>query len=74
MEKTDEIAKTPQKYSYGVVDVETARIGIYNYHKAIEEQPEIKSVLKRKKSLRQLLGTSLVLSHPRQTIMTYVCY
>lgn len=48
MVKIDEIAETPEKHSYGVVDVETARIGVYDYHKAIEEQPELKERIETK--------------------------
>ena len=42
------MARTPEKYSYGVIDVETARIGVYDYHKAIEEQPELKKRIENK--------------------------
>ena len=48
MERIDEIAETPEKHSCGVVDVETARIGVYDYHKAIEEQPELKNRIESK--------------------------
>jgi hypothetical protein len=48
IEKIDEIAETPQRYSYGVVDVETARIGVYDYHNAIEERPELKECIESK--------------------------
>ena len=48
MEKIDEIAETPEEYSCGVVDVESARIGVYDYHKAIEEQPELKGRIESK--------------------------
>lgn len=55
MEKIDEIAETPEKYSYGVVDVETARIGVYNYHKAIEEQPELKKRIENKEIVATII-------------------
>ncbi len=48
MEKIDEIADTPDDYSYGKVAVESARIGVYDYHKAIEEQPELKARIESK--------------------------
>ena len=55
MEKIDEIAETPEKYSYGVVDVETARIGVYDYHKAIEEQPELKERIESKEIVATII-------------------
>lgn len=55
MEKIDEIAETPEKYSYGVVDVETARIGVYDYHKAIEEQPELKDRIENKEIVATII-------------------
>lgn len=55
MEKMDEIAETPEKYSYGVVDVETARIGVYDYHKAIEEQPGLKERLENKEIVATII-------------------
>ena len=55
MEKIDEIAEMPEKYSYGVVDVETARIGVYDYHKAIEEQPELKERIESKETVATII-------------------
>lgn len=55
MEKIDEIAETPEKHSYGVVDVETARIGVYDYHKAIEEQPELKERIESKEIVATII-------------------
>lgn len=55
MEKIDEIAETPEEYSYGVVDVETARIGVYDYHKAIEEQPELKERIESKEIVATII-------------------
>ena len=55
MEKIDEIAETPQKYSYGVVDVETARIGVYDYHKAIEEQTDLKERIETKEIVATII-------------------
>lgn len=55
MEKIDEIAETPEKYSYGVVDVESARIGVYDYHKVIEEQPELKERIESKEIVATII-------------------
>ena len=55
MEKIDEVAETPEKYSYGVVDVETARIGVYDYHRAIEEQPELKERIESKEIVATII-------------------
>ena len=55
MEKIDEIAEAPEKYSYGVVDVETARIGVYDYHKTIEEQPELKERIESKEIVATII-------------------
>lgn len=55
MKKIDEIAETPENYSYGVVDVETARIGVYDYHKVIEEQPELKERIESKEIVATII-------------------
>lgn len=55
MEKIDEVAETPEKYSYGVVDVETARIGVYDYHRAIDEQPELKERIESKEIVATII-------------------
>lgn len=49
-EKFDEIADNPEKYSFGEIAVETARIGVYDYQKAIDEQPELKKRIENKKN------------------------
>jgi hypothetical protein len=43
MPKIDEIAEAPEKNSYGMTAVESGRLGVYDYHKALEEQPELKA-------------------------------
>lgn len=55
MKKIDEIAETPEKYSYGVVDVESARLGVYDYHKAIEEQPELNERIESKEIVATII-------------------
>ena len=41
-ERLDEIAENPEKYAIGEFCVDSARIGVYDYHKAIEERPTLK--------------------------------
>lgn len=55
MVKIDEIAETPEAYSYGVVDVETARIGVYDYHKAIEDQPNLRERIENKEIVATII-------------------
>ena len=45
MEMLDEIAENPENLSIGELTVDSARIGVYDYHKAIEEQPKLKDQL-----------------------------
>ena len=54
-EKFDEIADNPEKYSLGEIEVETARIGVYDYHKAVEEQPELKKRIENKKIIATII-------------------
>ena len=49
MEKLDEIAEEPEKYSMGELTVDSARIGVYDYHKAIAEQPALEKQIGGKK-------------------------
>ena len=42
MDRIDEIAENPEDYSLGEFTLDTGRIGVYDYRKAIEEQPDLK--------------------------------
>jgi len=55
MEKIDEIADNPEKFSLGEIAVETARIGIYDYRKAVEEQPELKERIESKEIIAAII-------------------
>jgi hypothetical protein len=61
IERIDEIAENPEYYSLGEFTLDTGRIGVYDYHKAIEEQPELKEQIENKKItatiIRNFTGT-----------------
>ena len=48
MERLDEIAENLKDYSLGEFTLDTGRIGVFDYHKAINEQPELKERIENK--------------------------
>jgi hypothetical protein len=46
-DRLDEISDNPKPYSLGRIAVESARIGVYDYHEAVEEMPELKGRMER---------------------------
>ena len=55
MERMDEIAENPEDYSLGEFTLDTGRIGVYDYHKAIEEQPELKERIESKEIIATVI-------------------
>ena len=55
IERIDEIAESPDDYSLGGFTLDTGRIGVYNYYKAIEEQPELKERIKSKEIIAAVI-------------------
>ncbi len=55
MERMEEIAKNPEEYSLGEFTLDTGRIGVYDYHKAIEEQPELKERIENKEIIAAII-------------------
>jgi len=55
MERMEEIAKNPEEYSLGEFTLVTGRIGVYDYHKAIEEQPELKERIENKEIIAAII-------------------
>ena len=55
IERIDEIAENPEYYSLGEFTLDTGRIGVYDYHKAIEEQPELKERIENKKIIATII-------------------
>ena len=55
MEKLDEIALNPEQYSIGGIAVESGRIGIYDYHKAMAKRPELKERIDNKEIIAVLI-------------------
>ena len=48
MENLDDKGDDLKKHSIGELTLDTARIGVYDYHKAIEEQPALKEKIENK--------------------------
>lgn len=48
VERIDEIAMNPKQHSIGGIAVESGRIGVYDYHKAIAEHPWLKERISNK--------------------------
>ena len=48
MERLDEMEGMPRNFSMGELTVDSGRIGVYDYHKAIEEQPDLKKQIENK--------------------------
>lgn len=55
IERIDEITDNPVDYSLGKFSLDTGRIGVYDYHKAIEEQPELKERIESKKIIAAII-------------------
>lgn len=55
MEKLDEIAENPENYSLGEFTLDTGRIGIYDYRKAIEELPELRERIESKEIIAAVI-------------------
>ncbi len=55
IERIDEIAENPEDYSLGEFTLDTGRIGVYDYRKAIEEQPELKERIERKEIVAAII-------------------
>lgn len=55
VDRLDEIAENPEEYSPGEFTLDTGRIGVYDYHKAIEEQPELKERIENKKIIATII-------------------
>ena len=55
IERIDEIAENPEDYSIGEFTLDTGRIGVYDYHKAIEEQPELKERIESKEIIATII-------------------
>ena len=53
--RTDEIADNLERYSLGEFTLDTGRIGVYDYHKAIEEQPDLKERIERKEIVAAII-------------------
>ncbi len=61
----DNMAENIKAYSIGELTLDTARIGVYDYHKAIEEQPELKKQIEKKKIIAAVIRnfTGLITSY-----------
>jgi len=55
IKRIDEIAENPEEYSLGEFTLDTGRIGVYDYHKAIEEQSELKERIENKKIIATII-------------------
>ena len=51
----DDLEDNPGHYSLGEFTLDTARIGVYDYQKAIEEQPSLKARLEKKEILAAII-------------------
>ena len=54
-EKIDEITENPKAFSLGLFTIDSARIGVYDYHKAIEEQPSLEERIQKNKTLAVII-------------------
>lgn len=45
----------PDSFSLGAFTLDTARIGVYDYHKAIDEQPSLKERIEKKEILAAII-------------------
>ena len=55
MGRIDEIADNPEDYSLGEFTLDTGRIGVYDYRKAIAEQPELKERIENKEIIAAII-------------------
>lgn len=53
--KIEDNAFDPRQHSLGKIFVETARIGVYDYHRAIEEKPELEEMIQDKKIVATII-------------------
>lgn len=56
IERIDEIADNPEDYSLGEFTLDTGRIGVYDYHKAIEEKSELKERIESKEIIAAIIN------------------
>lgn len=45
--KINVIAENPEGYSIGLFSVDSGRVGVYDYHEAVKEQPKLKERIER---------------------------
>ena len=45
--KINVIAESPEGYSIGLFSVDSGRVGVYDYHEAVKEQPKLKERIER---------------------------
>lgn len=55
MEKLDKIAEEPEKYAIGELTVDSVRIGVYDFQKAIQEQPALKEKIEKKEIIAAVI-------------------
>ena len=55
MNRMDEIDENIEDYSLGEFTLDTGRIGVYDYHKAIDEQPELKERIESRESIATVI-------------------
>ena len=55
MGRIAEIADNPEDYSLGEFTLDTGRIGVYEYRKAIAEQPELKERIENKEIIAAII-------------------